>query len=125
MSEARENEGLEEPSGVDVPDAPEFQLGGQALVEGVMMRSPRFVAAAVRHPDGHIQTHVEPFVSVFKRKPHLNIPLLRGTFALIEMLVLGMKFLQWSSNIALEEKTKTDDGNAANGNAANGSTPDG
>lgn len=99
----RANAGLEEATGADIPPSPDFQLGGQALVEGVMMRSPRFVAAAVRHPDGHIQTHVEPFVSLLKRKPYLNIPLLRGTFALFEMLMLGMRFLQWSSNIALEE----------------------
>jgi len=124
MNQARENEGLEEATGADVPDAPDFQLGGQALVEGVMMRSPRFVAAAVRHPDGHIQTHIEPFVSIFKRKPGLNIPFLRGTFALVEMMTLGLKFLQWSSNIALEEKSGVESTAPQSSTPARSSTPD-
>ena len=82
---------------------PQFALGGQALIEGVMMRSPRYVGAAVRHPDGHIETRLEAFVPLVARNKFLNIPLVRGVFGLFEMLALGMKYLQWSSNIALEE----------------------
>jgi uncharacterized protein YqhQ len=82
---------------------PQFALGGQALIEGVMMRSPRYVSAAVRHPDGHIETRLEAFVPLVGRIKFLNIPFVRGVFGLFEMLALGMKYLQWSSNIALQE----------------------
>ncbi len=83
---------------------PQFALGGQALIEGVMMRSPHYVGAAVRHPDGHIETQLEAFVPLVGRKKFLNVPLVRGVLGMVEMLALGMKYLQWSSNIALEEK---------------------
>src|SRR5262245_11184832 len=83
-----------------------FQLGGQALIEGVMMRSPHFVGAAVRRADGSITTRVEPVRSVLQRHRLLNVPLLRGVIALFEMLALGMRYLNWSSNLALESDTK-------------------
>ena len=100
----------------------EFQLGGQALVEGVMMRSPRYVGAAVRCPDGHIETRLEPFQSVIGKYPFLNIVIVRGVVGLIEMMALGMKYLQWSGNIALteEERKKRE---AKTLSAPGGSTP--
>lgn len=79
------------------------QLGGQALIEGVMMRSPRFVGAAVRRADGTIQTRVEAFEPIAKRHRWLGWPLLRGVVGLVEMLALGMKYLNWSSNLALQD----------------------
>ncbi len=82
----------------------QFQLGGQALIEGVMMRGPSHVGAAVRRADGSIQTRVEPFDSILKKKPFLNIFLLRGIFALVEMMKLGTGYLQWSSSLALEDE---------------------
>ncbi|MDQ3812657.1 MAG: DUF1385 domain-containing protein [Armatimonadota bacterium] len=90
------------------PQPQSFQLGGQALIEGVMMRSPHYVAAAVRHPDGSIVTRIETFESILKRYPLLNIPFLRGVIALFEMLALGMRYLNWSSNIALENASTED-----------------
>lgn len=84
-------------------DKKPFQLGGQALVEGVMMRSPRFVAAAVRRADGTIETRVEEFQSIFKKHKWLNVPFVRGTIALVEMLMLGSRYLKWSSDIALQD----------------------
>ena len=84
-------------------DKKPFQLGGQALVEGVMMRSPRFVAASVRRADGTIETRVEEFNSIFKTRKWLNIPFLRGTIALIEMLMLGSRYLKWSSDLAMQD----------------------
>ena len=68
------------------------------------MRSPHYVTAAVRHPNGSIETRVEPFQSILKRHPVLNVPFLRGVIALVEMLSLGMSYLNWSSNIALEDQ---------------------
>ena len=82
----------------------QFQLGGQALIEGVMMRGPSHVGAAVRRADGTIQTRVEPFDSILKKKPFLNIFLLRGIFALVEMMRLGTDYLRWSSGLALEDE---------------------
>lgn len=84
-------------------DKKQFQLGGQALVEGVMMRSPRFVAAAVRRADGSIETRIEEFTSILKKRPWLNIAILRGTIALVEMLILGSRYLKWSSDMALQD----------------------
>lgn len=88
-----------------MPEKPkqQFQLGGQALVEGVMMRSPRFVAAAVRRADGSIETRVEKFTSILKKRPYLNVPLVRGTIALVEMLILGSRYLKWSSDLVMQD----------------------
>ncbi|HEX8463911.1 MAG TPA: DUF1385 domain-containing protein, partial [Abditibacterium sp.] len=83
---------------------PQFQLGGQALIEGVMMRGPRFVGAAVRRADGSIQTRVEEFTSILKKRPYLNVTFVRGIFALVEMMRLGTGYLNWSSNLALEDE---------------------
>ena len=88
------------------PPPPQFQLGGQALIEGVMMRSPHYVGAAVRCPDGRIETRLEAFQPLIVKKKYLNLPLVRGVFGLFEMLALGMKYLQWSGNVALEEEEK-------------------
>lgn len=113
-----------------------FQLGGQALVEGVMMRSPRYVAAAVRRADGSITTRLEPTQSVVQRYPWLGMPFVRGVVALFEMLGLGMRFLNWSSNLVLQdqkqqEQTATESapdamltGINSTVNGSNGHTPD-
>ena len=83
------------------PSKTGFNLGGQALIEGVLMRSPHFVAAAVRRADGSIETRVERFDSVLLRWKWLRIPLLRGSVALVEMMVLGMRYLNWSAQLAM------------------------
>jgi len=95
---------------------PTFQLGGQALIEGVMMRSPRYVAAAVRHPNGSIETRVELFQSITRRRRWMGLPFIRGVVGMFEMLALGMKYLNWSGNIAL--KAEADKQNAAKRAAA-------
>jgi len=69
-----------------------------------MMRGPTHVGAAVRHADGSIETRVEPFASVLKQHPYLNVPFFRGVIALFEMLNLGMSYLNWSSNLVLEDQ---------------------
>lgn len=87
---------------------PEVSYGGQAIIEGVMIRSPRFVSVACRYPrdDGQpgsetpIDVHTEPVKSVFTRWPILRrIPILRGMFSLFEMLALGLRSLERSANI--------------------------
>lgn len=81
----------------------EVALGGQALVEGVMMRSPRFVGAAVRRASGEIETRVEPFEPIARRVPLFRLPILRGMAGLVEMMMLGSRYLNWSSNLALAD----------------------
>jgi uncharacterized protein YqhQ len=84
----------------------QFSLGGQALIEGVMMRSPRYVGAAVRRADGTIEKRLEAFTPLTKKNALLGLPFVRGVFGLVEMLSLGMKYLQWSANVALEDEKK-------------------
>ena len=85
-----------------------FQLGGQALIEGVMMRSPNFISAAVRRKDGSIQTRVDGFHSLGQKYRILAIPFVRGMVALVEMMVVGMRYLNWSGNLALEDEEEED-----------------
>ncbi len=72
-------------------------IGGQAVIEGVMMRSPSFVATAVRRPDGTIVVHRTPFLSLTKRLKFLGLPILRGAVGLIESLQLGFGALSFSA----------------------------
>jgi uncharacterized protein YqhQ len=78
-----------------------FSLGGQALIEGVLMRSPHFVAAAVRRADGSIDTRVERFDSISAALEVVALPFLRGSVALVEMMILGMRYLNWSAQLAM------------------------
>jgi uncharacterized protein YqhQ len=75
--------------------------GGQAVLEGVMIRGPEHMAVAVRHPKGHIVRHAERLSSVYTG-PARRIPVLRGTVVLWETLALGMRALSFSSRIAVE-----------------------
>lgn len=79
-------------------------VGGQAVMEGVMMRGPERVAVAVRKSDGTIVVKDRPFVSIMKRFRLLGWPILRGAVTLIESLILGMKALSFSSDVAMEEE---------------------
>jgi len=80
-------------------------IGGQALIEGVMMISDEKVAMAARKPDGRIVTKKENRHHLTVR--YKKIPLVRGALALWEMLSLGMKGLMWSSEQAEEQEEKT------------------
>ncbi len=79
-------------------------MGGQAVMEGVMMRGPDRVAVAVRKSDDTIVLQNRPFSSVTKKIKFLGWPLLRGAVVLIESLVLGMQALSFSGDIAVEEE---------------------
>ena len=83
-------------------------VGGQAVIEGVMMRVPGFIATAVRNPNGEIITKRQPFITLIKRKSYLDIPIVRGAINLFEAMKIGFGTLQWSADIAFpEEKEKT------------------
>ncbi len=77
-----------------------FQYGGQAVIEGVMMRGPDSRAVAVRLPDTEIIVDEKKVGSLARRIPVLNWPLVRGTVVLIESLVLGVEALTYSANQA-------------------------
>ncbi len=84
--------------------------GGQAVIEGVMIRGPRHLAVAVRGPDGSIVRRVETLTGVYTGRAR-RIPIVRGGVVLFETLALGVRALMWSSNIAAghdgEEISKT------------------
>lgn len=78
-------------------------VGGQAVIEGVMMRGPEYVATAVREPSGKISVKTEKVSSITQRYPILKKPMLRGVVALGESLILGLKSLSYSAKLAGEE----------------------
>ncbi|MDA8066161.1 MAG: DUF1385 domain-containing protein [Thermaerobacter sp.] len=82
----------------------ETRFGGQAVIEGVMMRGPRVVAVAVRRPDNDIAVRREAFRSWGQAHPWLRWPLLRGVAALGEALILGVRALFFSANEAVGQE---------------------
>ncbi len=77
-------------------------IGGQAVIEGVMMRSPKYLSIACRKPDGNIALFREVNKPWIKRYKFFNFPLIRGGVILIESLVHGIRSLSWSAEIAIE-----------------------
>jgi len=87
-----------------------FQVGGQAVIEGVMMRSPKSFTVAIRKSNGQIMIKKEPYIALTERFKFLKIPIIRGAVVLIESLYLGIKALSFSAEEAMEEEnpeTKT------------------
>ncbi len=82
----------------------DFQYGGMAVIEGVMMRGKDKAAVAVRRMDGTIQVEHETINDHAKRFPFLKWPFIRGTFVLIDSLALGIKMLNKSANMSVEEE---------------------
>ncbi|MTI83574.1 MAG: DUF1385 domain-containing protein [Firmicutes bacterium] len=83
---------------------PKFSYGGQAVIEGVMMRGPATRAVAVRRPDSSIVIDEQPVKSITNRYKILKWPLLRGVIVLVESLIMGMQALSYSANQAMEEE---------------------
>jgi len=83
-----------------------INVGGQAVIEGVMMRAPRSVAIAVRRPNGEITVKREMVVPLSERYPLVKLPILRGAVALFSSLVIGIKALNFSANEAMTEEEK-------------------
>ncbi len=78
--------------------------GGQAVLEGVMMRGSQALAVAVRDPQGRIQLHTKPLGKLY-RGPFSKVPFLRGLLGLWDALGLGMQSLTFSANVAAGEET--------------------
>lgn len=79
-------------------------IGGQAVIEGVMMRSPRWTSTAVRLPSGEIISFPSPFDSLLLRYRWLRIPVVRGAIVLYEALLIGVRALFQSANAALADE---------------------
>ena len=84
-------------------------VGGQAVIEGVMMRGFGKVATAVREPNGNINVQIKAVTSIAERFPILKLPILRGAVSLFESLILGMRSLSFSAQAAGEEDEQLSD----------------
>lgn len=86
-----------------------INIGGQAVIEGVLMRAPRSMAIAVRRPDGEIVVKRDRVVPLSERFPVLKLPLVRGAVALFSSLVIGIKALSFSANASMAEGEKQEE----------------
>src|ERR1700682_1691861 len=82
----------------------ETLVGGQAVIEGVMMRAPHSYCVAVRRPDGEIITQEMPVPRMSEKYPLFKYPVLRGLGTLGQAMSLGIKALRFSANAALTEE---------------------
>ncbi len=92
---------------------PGATVGGQAVLEGVMMRAPSAWAVAVRRPDGVIEAQRNELPRLSERSPLARFPFIRGILVLIESLTLGFRALSWSAQKAGEEEEEITRGQAA------------
>jgi len=83
-----------------------INVGGQAVIEGVMMRAPRSVAIAVRRPNGEIVVKRELVIPLSEKFPAVKLPIVRGAVALFQSLIIGIKALNFSANEAMSEEEK-------------------
>ena len=72
-------------------------IGGQAIMEGVMMRGPKEIAMAVRKPDNEIIVERRPISSVLQKSKILKLPIIRGCIAFFESMIVGVKALMFSA----------------------------
>ena len=79
-------------------------IGGQAVMEGIMMRSGDRYSVGVRKPDGEIVVKVEPYTSFGKGKKIWSLPIFRGVIAFFESLIVGMKCLMYSASFLEDEE---------------------
>jgi len=79
-------------------------IGGQAVLEGVMMRSLTGYSVAVRQPNGEVKIKKDKLVSITTKYPLLKFPVLRGSVVLIQSLILGMRALNYSASVATENE---------------------
>ena len=89
--------------------AEETLVGGQAVLEGVMMRAPHAWGIAIRKPDGELAIHSEPLAKPSDKSPWKAWPFIRGIITLGSAMVLGFKALRYSADVALEDE-KTESG---------------
>ena len=79
-------------------------IGGQAVMEGIMMRHGDVYSVAVRKPDKEIEVKIEDYKSIIKSRKILQLPIIRGVFNFIDSLVVGTKCLMYSATFFEEEE---------------------
>jgi uncharacterized protein YqhQ len=82
-----------------------IHYGGQAVIEGVMIRGRKAVVTAVRRPNGELTTDVQPISAKWSGKVR-RMPFIRGVVILLETMVIGIRSLLFSANVAVEEETE-------------------
>ena len=85
------------------------RIGGQAVIEGVMMKNMDRYAVSVRKPDGKIETKVEECVSFAEKHPLFKLPILRGMVNFLESMVIGMQMLNYSASFYEDEEEQTEE----------------
>ena len=99
-----------------MPEAEYLQMGGQAVIEGVMMRSPHYFAVAVRSPKGDVVVHHEPLEKTWiGRQAWLKWPFFRGSLALLDTMALGARAMRYAAKVITdgEEELKREAAKAA------------
>lgn len=91
-------------------DNRKVSVGGQALIEGILMRGPKCSAMALRMPDGSISVERKDHVSIAKKYKFLGVPIIRGVASFIDSLVFGYKCMMESAEKTSFEDLKADDG---------------
>ena len=81
-------------------------IGGQAVLEGIMMKNKDQYAVAVRKPDGEIEVEVEHYHGIIHGSKLLNVPFIRGVFQFLDSLILGMRCLNFSASFYEDEEAK-------------------
>lgn len=84
-------------------------IGGQALIEGIMMRGPKGNAMSVRMPDGTIETEIDQYVPIKNKCKILGWPIIRGVVGFAESMITGYKYMMKSADKALTEEEKEED----------------
>ena len=85
---------------------PRADIGGQAVLDGVMMKAPDAVAVAVRRPNGDIVVKREDYVSPAKKHPWMGLPFIRGSVNMVSMMALGMRVLEDSMKMSGNEEAE-------------------
>ena len=85
------------------------RIGGQAVIEGVMMKNMDRYAVSVRKPDGKIETKVEECVSFAEKHPSFKLPILRGMVNFLESMVIGMQTLNYSASFYEDAEEQTEE----------------
>ncbi len=93
-----------------------INVGGQAVIEGVMMRSPKAMSIAVRRPDGEVIVKKKKWVSLSERIPILQWPFFRGSLVLIEAMLNGIEALNFSAKQQEESPQESDQSNNSSSN---------
>jgi uncharacterized protein YqhQ len=92
----------------------DFAVGGQAVLEGVMMRSPNYVVIAVRKKNKEIKINKRKYQTLIQKKKYLNIPILRGMINLVEMMIVGTKAINYSANEMMDDLMTEDEKKKSN-----------